>query len=193
MRIVLASQSPRRKALLALLVPVFDCRPSDIDETVREDESPAQYVARVALEKALACDVPDAIVIAADTSVVIDNEILAKPLDRADARRMLKRLSGSCHHVLTAVTIRHAKGLLSRLVSTAVTFDVLSDHLIDAYLNTDEPWDKAGAYAIQGYAGSFIATIDGSYSAVVGLPLRETRMLLSSLGINPAWPNRTNG
>jgi len=193
MQIVLASQSPRRKALLALLVPVFDCRPSDIDETVREGESPAHYVARVALDKALACDVKDAIIISADTSVVIDDEILAKPLDRADARRMLMRLSGRCHHVLTAVTLRHDTNVLSRLVSTAVTFDVLSDDLIDAYLNTDEPWDKAGAYAIQGYAGSFVATIDGSYSAVVGLPLQETRTLLSSLGVNPAWPSRTNG
>lgn len=193
MRIVLASQSPRRKALLALLVPVFDCRPSDIDETVREDESPADYVARVALEKALACDVKDAIVIAADTSVVIEGEVLAKPLDRADARRMLTRLSGRCHHVLTAVTLRQDTNVLSRLVSTAVTFDVLSDDLIEAYLNTDEPWDKAGAYAIQGYAGSFVVTIDGSYSAVVGLPLQETRALLSSLGINPRWPSRKNG
>ena len=193
MQIVLASKSPRRKALLALLVPVFDCLPSDIDESVREDELPAQYVARVALEKALACNVTDAVVIAADTSVVIDNEILTKPLNRADARRMLKRLSGRSHYVLTAVTIRQNTDLLSRLVSTAVTFDLLSDELIEAYLNTDEPWDKAGAYAIQGYAGSFVAKIDGSYSAVVGLPLQETRILLSSLAIHPAWPVHTNG
>ena len=193
MQIVLASQSPRRKALLALLVPIFDCRPSDVDESVRQDESPAQYVARVALEKALACHATDSTVIAADTSVVVDDEILAKPSDKADARRMLKRLSGRSHDVLTAVTIRHNTKVLSRLVSTAVTFDALSDDLIEAYLKTDEPWDKAGAYAIQGYAGSFVAKIDGSYSAVVGLPLQETRALLSSLGINPAWPNSANG
>ena len=193
MHIVLASKSPRRQALLQLIVANFDCPPADIDESVSDNELPADYVVRVAQEKALACQAEGSVIIAADTTVVIGDDILVKPVDRDDARQMLTRLSGQVHEVLTAITIRRNKVLMSRLVTTAVTFDILSDELIDAYLETDEPWDKAGSYAVQGYGGSFVSCINGSYSAVVGLPLRETRQLLLSFGVVPTWNGNTNG
>ncbi len=193
MRVVLASQSPRRRDLLRRIVANFDCQPTDIDESLRGNELPAEYVVRLAEKKALACEAEDAVIIAADTTVVMGDEVLVKPIGKNDARRMLKQLSGQVHTVLTAIAIRRNTLMRSRLVTTEVTFDSLTDALIDNYLETDEPWDKAGAYAIQGYAGTFVSSISGSYSSVVGLPLKETRELLASFGIVPTWIGSANG
>lgn len=187
MRIVLASASPRRKELLALLYPHFECMASDIDESIGAGEMPDDYVCRMAIEKAQACAVSDGIVVAADTTVTLNNEVLGKPKNREHARTMLQRLSGCSHRVLTSVAIRLGSQLRTRLVASNVSFADLSADLIDQYLQTSEPWDKAGAYGIQGFAGSFVSTIEGSYSAVVGLPLLETRELLVQFGVAPVW------
>ncbi len=187
MNVVLASASPRRRELLALLVKDFTCEPTHIDETERPGESPESYVHRLAREKAAASPQSDALVIAADTTVAIQNTILGKPADRADAERILLSLSGRSHEVHTAIAVRFGARVESRLVSTLVTFAAISRSLLNQYLMTEEPWDKAGAYGIQGLAGSFVTRIDGSYSAVVGLPLAETRELLSGFGLTPQW------
>ena len=187
MSIVLASASPRREELLKLLVSHFVISPAHIDETALGGELPEQYVLRLAREKASAIEIEESLVIAADTTVTVDGLILGKPENRTDAREMLKRLEGRYHWVHTAVAVRWQEQLLSRLVSTRVQFAALSDDLIDAYLDTDEPWDKAGGYGIQGLAGSFVARIEGSYSSVVGLPLRETRELLAECQFMPEW------
>ncbi len=185
MRLVLASASPRRRELLALLQVPFEVEPADIDETPVPDEVPRDYVLRMAEQKAAASHRVDAVVLAADTSVVIGNDILGKPGSRAEGRAMLSRLSGCHHQVLTAIAVRDGERLESILVATEVSFTVLGDEQIDDYLDSPEPWDKAGAYGIQGFAGSFVRSISGSYSAVVGLPLCETRDLLARFGIRP--------
>ena len=122
-----------------------------------------------------------------DTVVVLDDLILGKPADSADAARMLKRLSGRRHEVVTAVTVACGGWRESRQVKSEVTFCYLSDDVIRDYCSSAEPYDKAGAYAIQGYAGSFVESLSGSYSAVMGLPLYETAALLSLVGIHPSW------
>jgi septum formation protein len=139
-------------------------------------EAKAQEVAR-------RIDVPPFAVLSADTTVVIDAAVLGKPLDRTDALQMLTRLSGRRHTVMTAVCLLSAQGLRSELVRTEVEFVELSAATRAAYLATDEPWDKAGAYAIQGLAGAFVKSIHGSYSNVVGLPLCETWQMLAAHGI----------
>ncbi|MHA7817729.1 MAG: Maf family protein [Pseudohaliea sp.] len=179
--LVLASQSPRRRELLALLGLPFRVQPAAVDETPRAGESPDAYVARTAADKARA--VGGAAVLAADTAVVLDHTILGKPQDREDAAAMLRRLSGRAHSVLTAVALRRGDREWALTVRTVVTFDRLDAARIDAYLATDEPWDKAGAYGIQGLAGAFVRSLDGSYSSVVGLPLVETRELLLAAGL----------
>lgn len=186
MAVVLASQSPRRQELLRLLLRDFVCHPVDIDESPRAGESPADYVLRLAEEKARACDHPG-IVLAADTTVSVDGNILGKPVDPDDARAMLRALSGREHTVMTAVAVVGSERLSSRLVTTCVEFVTLDDTLIARYLASAEPWDKAGAYGIQGFAGSFVRRLTGSYSAVVGLPLTETRELLADRGVLPDW------
>lgn len=187
MSLVLASASPRRKALLTLLYADFQCLASDIDEAVRAQELPEDYVCRMAIEKAQACPVAEAVVLAADTSVTLNQQILGKPDNSDQARWMLQSLSGRTHQVLTAVAVRQGSVLRTSLVATDVDFVTLSTELIDRYLLTSEPWDKAGSYGIQGFAGSFVRAIRGSYSAVVGLPLAETRELLSGFGLMPTW------
>jgi len=187
MNVVLASASPRREELLKLLISHFVISPAHVDETALGGEVPEQYVLRLAREKASAVELDGRLVIAADTTVTVDGLILGKPEDRTDARAMLKRLDGRDHWVHTAVAVRWQQQLLSRLVSTRVQFAALYDDLIEAYLDTDEPWDKAGGYGIQGFAGSFVERIEGSYSAVVGLPLRETRELLREFHMMPEW------
>lgn len=193
MRVVLASASPRRRVLLSLLLNHFQVEPTDIDETRGVGESPVDYVTRLACEKARAHPDPDAIIIAADTTVALGDSILGKPADRADAARMLESLSDKDHAVHTAVAVRQGNHLRWRLSTSTVTFAPLSQTLIDAYLATDEPWDKAGGYGIQGFAGSFVSNLNGSYSAVVGLPLLETRELLDRYDIVPAWQSTPRG
>lgn len=186
-RLVLASASPRRRELLEQLGATYICDPAHIDESQRPGEAPDAYVQRMAQDKAAVVAarhmIPPCVVLGADTSVVVDGRVLGKPRDRDEALAMLRRLSGREHTVLTALCLRGARGEHSHLVATQVEFAVLDDAACDAYLATDEPWDKAGAYAIQGVAGAFVRSIQGSYSNVVGLPLYETWQLLALHGI----------
>ena len=183
MRVILASASPRRRELLSLLLEEFDCCPADVDETPIADELPEDYVLRMAVEKASAVKNERGVIIGSDTVVVLSGNILQKPASFEDARGMLSALSGQTHQVMTAVAIMIDAELMTIISTTEVTFSTLEMPLIEAYLATDEPWDKAGAYGIQGIAGSFVRRIDGSYSSVVGLPLCETRELLEGAGI----------
>lgn len=183
MRVILASASPRRRELLSLLLEEFDCCSADIDETPISDELPEDYVLRMAVEKASAVKNERGVIIGSDTVVVLSGNILQKPVSVEDARGMLSALSGQTHQVMTAVAIMIDAELMTIISTTEVTFSTLEIPLIEAYLATDEPWDKAGAYGIQGIAGSFVRRIDGSYSSVVGLPLCETRELLEGAGV----------
>lgn len=195
-RLILASASPRRRELLEQLGVRFTCDPAHIDESRHLDESPPDYVQRMAREKALAVasryPLPGNVILAADTSVVIDDTVLGKPGDRADALGMLGLLSGRTHTVLTAVSLWSASGMRCELVATEVQFIVLSRELCERYMSTAEPWDKAGAYGIQGLGGAFVQSIRGSYSSVVGLPLSETWQLLSANGIATALNTATS-
>lgn len=181
--LVLASRSPRRRELLALLGLPFTVCPAAVDETPRPAERPESYVLRTARDKAAA--VSGRAVLAADTAVVADGLILGKPRDGDHAREMLERLSGRRHLVHTGVVLRCEGQLRERRVSTAVAFAPLDERQLQAYLAGDEPWDKAGAYGIQGAAAAFVRAINGSYSNVVGLPLVETRELLLAAGLLP--------
>ena len=183
MRVILASASPRRRELLSLLLEEFDCCSAAIDETPISDELPEDYVLRMAVEKASAFRNERGVIIGSDTVVVLSGNILQKPASIEDAQGMLSALSGQTHQVMTAVAIMIDAELMTIISTTEVTFSTLEMPLIEAYLATDEPWDKAGAYGIQGIAGSFVRRIDGSYSSVVGLPLCETRELLEGAGI----------
>jgi len=165
----------------------FDCHPADIDETPWEGESPRDYVTRLARAKAEAVfrlsGAAETAVLAADTTVVADNQILGKPRDQADGLAILQRLSGRTHRVLTAICLHDLQGVICEVVETEVSFVELSERDCRAYLATEEPWDKAGAYGIQGLGGAFVRGINGSYSNVVGLPLCETWLLLRRRGI----------
>ncbi len=186
MRLVLASQSPRRRELLAGLGISFVVRPARTEETPRPGEPPPQYVRRVAAEKAAAVD--GEVVLGADTAVVLGDRILGKPEDADDARRMLQALSGRAHAVLTGVCVRRREGPTAEsVVATEVRFATLSDAAIDWYVGTGEPLDKAGAYAVQGAGGAFVREISGSVSNVVGLPLAETLELLRQIGFPLPW------
>jgi nucleoside triphosphate pyrophosphatase len=174
-RIVLASASPRRAELLRAAGIEFDVIHGEVDESVHPGERADAYVRRVAEAKAraVAGREPERVVLAADTTVVIDGAMLGKPVDHVDAKRMLCLLSGRTHEVMTAVAVCRA-GLSVPLVDverTNVEFAPLTEFEIDWYVATGEPRDKAGAYAIQGYASRFVTRIDGSYSNVVGLPI----------------------
>jgi septum formation protein len=187
MRLILASASPRRAELLTAAGYVFEVRAADVDEAVRSGESPRDYVLRVAREKALAASNPaepgfdDAVILGADTTVVVGGDILAKPADDADARRMLMRLSGRAHEVLTGVSVRSSTAEASAVESTAVWFKSLTDEEIAWYVGSGEGRDKAGGYAIQGLGSRFIPRIDGSYSNVVGLPIATVHRLLTEI------------
>jgi septum formation protein len=186
--VYLASGSPRRRELLQQIGVSYRLVGSELDETPRLSEAPAAYVSRLAAAKADAgwlysrdsCDAP---VLAADTAVVLDGTILGKPRDKGDAERMLLRLSGRAHQVLTAVAVRSTAGNETKVSQSLVTFRIIDAAEASAYWNTGEPRDKAGAYAIQGYAAIFIADLRGSYSGVMGLPLFETAQLLKSAGV----------
>ena len=183
----LASASPRRRDLLASIGVTVDVQPCHIDETPRENEAPADYVVRLAVEKAFAADeLTPLATLGSDTAVVLDGCVLGKPDNRVHAAKMLAALSGRSHHVLTGVAITGPKGLLTCCVSTRVDFREISDDEIMAYWATGETIDKAGGYAIQGLASIFVASIQGSYSSVVGLPLFETAALLRQQGV-PVW------
>ncbi|SNC66765.1 septum formation protein [Marinobacter sp. es.048] len=188
--IILASASPRRAELLQQIGLNFSVRPADIDETPEPDETPEQYVERLAREKALAVagSSPECLVLGSDTSVVLDGKILGKPTDPAVARETLARLSGATHQVMTAVALATEGQCESVLVITEVCFRLLSTAEIEAYVASGEPMDKAGSYGIQGLGGIFVSELRGSYSAVVGLPLQETAALLAGAGY-PVWKN----
>ncbi len=199
-KIYLASKSPRRRELLRqigvdfelLLLRSKDTKNADaINEEVLSGELPHDYVKRISREKA------DFAwhslkerrlllrpILTADTSVVLDNKILGKPEDKKEAAAMLRELSGKTHKVLTCVTVRKEDLLLQEVQESEVTFSVLADDIIDHYCDTLEPYDKAGAYGIQGLAAKFITNISGSYSGIVGLPLYETTKLLREAGVD---------
>jgi septum formation protein len=188
--VYLASGSPRRRELLQQIGVPFRLVGAAVDEAVLQEEAPAAYVARLAAAKAeagweLRRDAVGAPVLAADTAVVLDGKILGKPLDRQHARDMLQQLSGRTHEVLTAIALRTAHGLQSRISRSEVTFRRIAGEEVDAYWETGESSDKAGAYAIQGRAAVFVADLRGSYSGVMGLPLFETAELLSTAGVLP--------
>ena len=179
----LASGSPRRQELLTQLGVSFERIVTGIEEKRAEGESAQQYVSRLAREKAQAgvALVPrDLPVLGADTIVILNGEVLEKPHDADHAARMLRKLSGQTHQVMTAVALADRQHVLDCLVVTDVTFRVLTDDEIAAYIASGEPMDKAGAYGIQGLGGCFVRKINGSYHAVVGLPLVETYELLSN-------------
>jgi septum formation protein len=172
MVLVLASQSPRRAEILRQAGIPFTVRTADIDETPRDHEKPEDYVCRLAEEKVLAVPHnPGEIVLGADTTVVIDGQMLAKPVDAADARRMLSLLSGRRHEVLTGISLRRGLDVIRDWAATEVWFTTMTEAEIDAYVASGEPMDKAGGYAIQGLACKFIEKIEGCYFNVVGLPI----------------------
>ncbi len=193
--VILASASPRRRELLTMAGIDFRVEAADIDEGVQPGESAATYVQRLAVEKAQAVwarykggdDGGDPItVLGADTTVVCDGELLGKPVDQADARRMLMMLSGRTHQVLTGVAAITRKATVSEVEITQVFFDVIGERELVAYLASGEPMDKAGAYGIQGYAGRWIPRIEGCYFNVVGLPLARTMAVMARAQDGPS-------
>ena len=184
----LASKSPRRAELLARLGVDFGVLDLDIPEQRQPGEPAEEYVRRVAREKAGAglltvMAVPDAIVLGADTEVILDDEVFGKPRDAADAAAMLRRLSGRTHHAVTAVSLVSAGREAQAVSVSEVSFAELGEEEIAAYLATGQAEDKAGAYGIQGAAERFVRHLSGSYSGVMGLPLHETSQLLKSFGV----------
>lgn len=180
-KIALASASPRRRELLTQLGVEFELVTSDIDETAYTAEQPAEYVQRVALAKAhagLARLKQKMPTLGADTIVVVQQQILGKPIDFADFQRMMTMLSGQMHQVMTAVALVDSKRSLTTLVQTEVYFRSISSAEILSYWQSGEPQDKAGGYGIQGLAARFVERINGSYTGVVGLPLCQTECLL---------------
>ncbi|OTA17493.1 Maf-like protein [Xenorhabdus vietnamensis] len=180
--IYLASGSPRRRELVELLDFNFEILAPQVEEKWREGESPQQYVTRLAKEKSqagVAIAAHDYPVLGADTIVVLNNRILEKPRNQQHAAEMLSALSGQCHQVMTAVALSNGQHTLSEIVITDVIFRQLSQQEIQEYIATGEPMDKAGAYGIQGKGGYFVRKINGSYHAVVGLPLVETYELIT--------------
>ena len=170
--LVLASQSPRRSEILRQAGIPFTVRAAGVDESVLDGERPGDYVLRLAVAKAYAVEAADSeTVLGADTTVVVDGEILGKPMDAADAHRMLKRLSGRRHDVLTGICLRRGEQSVRDCATTGVIFAALSDAEVHEYVATGEPMDKAGAYAIQGMASKFVERIEGDYFNVMGLPI----------------------
>ena len=194
----LASKSPRREALLRQLDLEFETllmreaagRPRDVVEEAEDAEPAAHYVERIARTKAQVGwqrmqdrKLAERPVLGADTEVVLDGEIFGKPRSASDAIRMIGRLSGRTHLVLTAVAVRHRGGLDATMATTRVTMRRLGAAEIERYVATGEPFDKAGGYAVQGRAAAFVSRLDGSYTGVVGLPLYETATLLAQAGL----------
>lgn len=197
-KIYLASKSPRRRELLRQIGVAFELlllrdqtpRGPDVSEEVLPHEAPQAYVARVTMEKARAAQqmmvwrsLPVRPILAADTTVTIDGQILGKPADKAEASTMLRRLSGRSHQVLTSIAVIHGEQSWQLTQVSDVLFQELTEAMIEAYCDTSEPYDKAGAYGIQGPAAIFIESIRGSHSGIMGLPLFETAQLLQQAGI----------
>ncbi len=187
--IYLASRSPRRAELLRQIGVKFEVFPVDVDESRLPGELPDEYVCRVARDKAaqaaaeLAARDAPGLVLGADTTIALDGDIIGKPADPAGCCRILARLSGREHRVLSAVALASEAGIELRLAENRVSFRPLDSREIEAYCGSEEPRDKAGAYAIQGKAACFVRRLEGSYSAVMGLPLFETAELLREAGI----------
>jgi septum formation protein len=183
--ICLASASPRRRELLAQIGVPFRVAGAPVDESRLEGEPPRDYVMRLARAKALAGRAVDASlpVLAADTTVVIEGALLGKPANQQEAQRMLSRLSGRVHEVLTAVALADSQGVALQLSASQVRFREITEAECTAYWHTGEPCDKAGGYAIQGLGAVFVEWLQGSYSGVMGLPLFETARLLQAAGI----------
>ena len=185
--LLLASGSPRRRELLRQLAVSFRVLPADIDETITEGETPRDFVQRMAVEKAQVGFVKGGSsmpALGSDTIVLLGDEILGKPVSRADAVAMLQRLSGQTHHVYAVVGLVLEPGkVMQTLNVTAVTFADMQLDWIEHYCEGEDPMDKAGAYAVQGGAGQYIRHIKGSYSGVMGLPLYETAVLLRHAGL----------
>ena len=194
MRLILASASPRRAELLRAAGYDFDVVVADVDESIRDGEAPLLYVRRLAADKSAAAQISvdshDVVLLGADTTVVVDGEILAKPRDDEDAATMLRRLAGRSHEVLTGVSLRRGGFELGRVETTRVHVAPLTDEEIAWYVATCVGRDKAGAYAIQGVASRFIPRIEGSYSNVVGLPVASVRELLTEISSTP--PDRSS-
>jgi len=186
-RVILASQSPRRRELLTLIGMPHEVRPADIDETFTAGEAPAAHAERLAREKAIAIDEPGAVVIGSDTIVVVDGDVLGKPVDEADAARMLTRLSGRGHVVMTAVAVAWKGHVESAVEVVGVEFHELTAAEIARYVATREPMDKAGAYGIQGFGATIVRRVDGDYFAVMGLPLQLLVRVLGRLGLRYAF------
>jgi len=190
-RLVLASASPRRRELLKSIAPQFEVVPSEIEETLEDGPAPVA-VARLALRKAraVAARVREAVVLAADTVVILDGAALGKPADAREARAMLRRLRGREHEVITGVAVLDSR--TGREASTSVVSRVrmaaYSDATLEAYVATGAPLDKAGAYAIQDLGGALVERLAGSYTNVVGLPVEETRWLLAEFGVPVSAP-----
>lgn len=185
MRVILASQSPRRRELLTLVGIDHEVQPADIDETPWHGEAPEPHTERLAREKAqsIATRTPDALVIAADTIVVIDGAILGKPTDTDHACAMLRRLSGRTHEVCTAMAVAIGERVESQVVRVPVRFRALDDDTIAHYVATGEPMDKAGAYGIQGYGATIVEHIEGDFFAVMGLSLVTVVSLAARMGM----------
>jgi septum formation protein len=183
-RVVLASQSPRRRELLNLIGIPHEVRPADIDETLLPGEDAAEHAERLARGKvaALALD-DDAVIVGSDTIVVVDSDVLGKPRDRAQAAEMLRRLSGREHIVMTAVAVRWRGKVVSGVERVGVRFRKIDDADIERYLDTGEPMDKAGAYGIQGFGATIVERVDGDYFAVMGLALGRLIGLFRELGL----------
>ena len=189
LRVILASQSPRRRELLTLVGIAHEVQPADIDESYIAGERPREHAERLARGKTavIAARAPDAVVIGSDTIVVVDGDVLGKPADELNAVRMLARLAGRSHTVITAVAVAWRGETRSGVEEVGVTFHPLSRAEIDAYIATGEPMDKAGAYGIQGYGATIVARVDGDYFAVMGLPLQRLTRVLAVLGIRYAF------
>jgi septum formation protein len=183
--VILASQSPRRRELLTLVGILHTVRPADIDESLLPGERPVPHAERLARAKAhtLAARHPEAVVIAADTIVVLDGEILGKPRDADDAEATLGRLSGRTHRVFTAIAVARDGRTESAVEAVDVTFRSLTHREIAEYVRTGEPMDKAGAYGIQGYGATIVERIEGDYFSVMGLGLRRLTELLARVGL----------
>lgn len=193
--LILASSSPRRSELLKQAGFEFTVESADINEDPQPDETPAKYVQRLAVEKAQAVwdrhkaddDSADPItVLGADTTVVLDGEILGKPANHAEARRMLEKLAGRTHQVMTGIAAITRNTIVSDVEITQVFFDLINEDELAHYLSTGEPLDKAGAYGIQGYAARWIPRVEGCYFNVMGLPISRTIALLAKAHEGPS-------
>jgi septum formation protein len=183
--LVLASGSPRRAELLTRLGLRFEVLPADLDETRRPDESPGVYVERLAREKAQAVGGPEDVVVAADTAVVSAGLILGKPAHPAEARSMLLRLQGEKHDVFTGIAVRRGEEIASAVDVTEVEMLPMTDDEVEAYVDTGEPMDKAGSYALQGRGGLFVSTVTGSPFTIIGLPVHLLPRLIRAVGVDP--------